>query len=196
MTNQRLRLGGKRLPAWSLGCAMLLMMAACDGEEAMAPVTGQKAAYSSDLVYTWGAYELVGSENWSTIKLSATHVIGPEGGRLVLGLDELVVPRGAVQRATVFEMTRQLGPHVLVDLNAHDRRTGAVVDTFQRPLELKLSYRFTRLSQADMNRLVVLWLKDDRSDGELVPMPTRVVTRTRQVVGTLTHFSQYAMGMN
>jgi hypothetical protein len=196
MSNQRLRLGGKRLRAWSLGCALLLTMAACDGRETTAPDIEAHAAPSSDLVYTWGPYELVGSDDWASVKITTTHIIGREGGRIVLGLDELVIPRGAVERQTVFRMTRQLGPHILVDLKAHDRRTGAVVDTFQQPLELKLSYRFTRLSQADMNRLVVLWLKDDRSDGELIPMPTRVVTRTRQVVGTLTHFSQYAMGMN
>jgi hypothetical protein len=196
MSNQRLGLGGMRLTAWWLGCAVLLTMAACDGGKAIAPDIEALATPSSDLVYTWGPYELVGSDDWASTKITATHTIGPEGGRILLGLDELVVPRGAVQSQTVFKMTRQLGRHIVVDLKAHDRRTGAVVDTFQQPLELKLSYRFTRLSQADMHRLVVLWLKDERSDGELIPMPTSVVTRTRQVVGTLTHFSQYAMGMN
>jgi hypothetical protein len=195
MHNQRLRLGGMRLPAWSLGCALLLTTAACDGGETLAP-TEALSTPSSDLVYMWGPYQLVGSDDWSSLEITTTHTIGPQGGRIALGLDELVVPRGAVTSQTVFQMTRQLGPHIVVDLKAHDRRTGAVVNTFQQPLELRLSYRFTRLSQADMNRLVVLWLKDDRSDGELVPMPTRVVTRSRQVVGTLTHFSQYAMGMN
>ena len=196
MSDQRLRLRGMRMPAWSLGCALLLAMSACDSTDAIAPTAATYLQPGSDLVYTWGPYELVGSEDWASVKISTTHVIGPEGGRVVLGLDELIIPRGAVASQTVFRMTRQLGPHIVVDLKAHDRRTGAVVDTFQQPLELKLSYRFTRLSHADLNRLVVLWLKEDRSDGELIPMPTRVVPRTRQVVATLTHFSQYAMGLN
>jgi hypothetical protein len=190
MTAQRL------MRAWTLGCAVLLTLAACDGKETIAPTENYDVARRGDLVYTWGPYQLVSSDNWNLIKISAVHIIGPEGGRLALGLDELVVPAGAVRSPTIFKMTREIGPYVLVDLNAYDRRTGAVVDTFERPLELKLSYRFSRVSEAEMNRLVVVWLKDNRSDGELVPMPTRVIPARRQIVGTLTHFSQYAMGMN
>jgi hypothetical protein len=187
--NPRARL----LPGLSIACAMMLMLAACDGNEATAPADAV-AAPSHDYVYTYGTFQLVSAQTWNVVKISNTHVIGPEGGRLSLGLDELVVPAGAVQTQTVFKMTRQLGPHIMVDLNAYDRRTGAVIDTFAQPLELKLSYLFARVPQPE--RLVVLWLKDESSDGELVPMPTRVSTRTRQVIGSLTHFSQYAMGMD
>jgi hypothetical protein len=181
------------LPGLSFACVMMLMLAACDANETLAP-TAPVAAPSHDYVYTYGTFQLVGSDAWNIIKLSNTHVIGREGGRLSLGLDELIVPAGAVSAPTVFKMTRQLGPHILVDLKAYDRQTGAVVDTFARPLELRLSYLFARVPQPE--RLVVLWLKDESSDGELVPMPTRVSTRTRQVIGSLTHFSQYAMGLN
>ena len=181
------------LPGLSVACATMLMLAACDARETMAP-SAPVGEPSHDYVYTYGTFQLVGSGTWNVVKLSNTHVIGREGGRLSLGLDELIVPAGAVSAPTVFKMTRQLGPHILVDLNAYDRQTGAVVDTFTQPLELRLSYLFARVPQPE--RLVVLWLKDESSDGELVPMPTRVSTRTKQVIGSLMHFSQYAMGLN
>lgn len=146
--------------------------------------------------YAFGSYQLVTESTWESIELSSTRVIGPSGGRLALELHQLVVPAGAVSRPTVFRMTKTLGPQVRVDLTATDQATGMVVNAFPEPVELWLSYRFARISNADAGRLVVLWLKDDSASGELVPIPTRVERRTRHVVGELTHFSQYAMGMN
>lgn len=182
------------LPGWSVSCALLLMLAACDGKkDATAPVA-YVAQPNNDYVYTFGPYELVGATNWNAIKISNSHLIGREGGRLTLGLDELIVPAGAVMQPTLFRMIRHVGPHIQVELNAFDRNTGVVVDSFKKPVQLKLSYRFARVSNPE--RLVVLWLKDERSNGELVPMPTTVLPRTKSVVGSLTHFSQFAMGLN
>jgi hypothetical protein len=93
-------------------------------------------------------------------------------------------------------MSKTIGAHLRVELNAVDRATGEPVDSFARPIELRLSYRFLPLRGVDVRRLVVLWLKDDSETGELVPVPTTVVPRSRYVVGSLTHFSQYAMGLN
>jgi hypothetical protein len=187
------RTRGRLLPGWSMSCALLLMLGACVDRDAAAPVANVSHP-SSDYVYTYGTYQLVGASDWNAIKISNSHLIGREGGRLTLGLDELVVPPGAVKQPTTFTMTREIGPHIMVELNAFDRKTGAVVDTFDKPVELKLSYRFARVSNPE--RLVVLWLKDARSDGELVPMPTTVLPKTKYIVGSLMHFSQFAMGLN
>jgi hypothetical protein len=181
------------LPGLSIACAMMLMLTACDSNDTMSPEPGI-AGPSNDYVYTAGPFQLIGSPTWSLVKVSRTQVIGRAGGRLVLGFDELIVPAGAVDRPTVFRMEREIGSQIVIDLDAHDRQSGNVIETFNKPVELKLSYMFANVSEPE--RLVVLWLKDGRSDGELVPMPTTVLTKTRHIVGSLTHFSQYAMGLN
>ena len=146
--------------------------------------------------YTAGQYQLVSGTNWSNIQINSSRVIGPAGGQLTLGLHELVIPEGAVSKPTVFRMSKQLGPHILVDLEAVDQKSGQELDSFDRPVELRLSYRFVPINGADLNRMVILWLKEGSTTGELVPVPTRLVRQTKHVVGSLTHFSRYAMGMN
>jgi hypothetical protein len=180
-----------RLASGSLIFALLLM--GCDGQEPMAPVDHKPAAINHGLL---GAYELVIGPDWNSVHFSNTHVIGREGGRITLGLHELIVPPRAVQKPTVFRMSAVLGPHIVLDLTAKDRATGEAVTAFPRPLELRLSYRFLPQAALQRDRLVVLWLKDETTMGELVPVPTTVSPRQRYVSGTITHFSQYAMGMN
>jgi hypothetical protein len=146
--------------------------------------------------YVWGPYELVTGDHWSETEISHTRVIGANGGQLALGLHELVVPAGAVSNPTVFRMSKKPGPNVVVDLAAQDHKTGRVINTFAQPVELRLSYRFVPLNGRDLNRMVIFWLKDGTENGELVPVPTRIDHRNKQIVGALTHFSRYAMGMN
>jgi hypothetical protein len=173
----------------------LLALSACsDITEPTSPVGSlDRPSYDT---YTYGSYELVTGSSWNLIRISNSRVIGAAGGRVNLGLHELVVPAGAVKKPTVFRMSKQLGPHVLVDLSATDKASGAPVDSFARSVELRLSYRFIRISEADLRRAVVLWLKDESASGELVPVPTQVDRRTKHLIGSLTHFSQYAMGLN
>jgi hypothetical protein len=179
-----------RLPTLALVVSLALI--ACDAPDATAP-SELEASFDT---YSYGTYELVTGSSWNSLRISNTRVIGAAGGRLTLGLHELIVPQGAVGRPTLFRMAKTLGPHVRVELTAHDAATGSEVVSFAEPVELWLSYRFVSIGNADLQRLVVLWLKDDSASGELQPVPTRIERRTRHIVGSLTHFSQYAMGMN
>lgn len=173
--------------------ALALVLLGCDGQDPTVPVDRAPAAANYSAL---GGYHLVVGADLNSLHISNTHVIGRKGGRITLGEHELIVPPRAVQRPTVFRMTAVLGPHVVFDLTAKDRATGAAVTSFPRPLELRLSYRFLPLAAQQRDRLVVLWLKDETTMGELVPVPTTVSSQHRYVSGTITHFSQYAMGMN
>lgn len=181
----------KRLAYSSLAAALVLC--GCDRMEPTAPVDRNPVTANYGML---SGYQLVIGPNWSSLHISNTHVIGRGGGRVTLGLHELIVPPHAVQRPTVFRMTAMLGPHIVLDLSARDQGTGTEVSTFPKPLELRLSYRFLPLVSTQRDRLVVVWLKDDTEFGELVPVPTVVSTQQQYISGTITHFSQYAMGMN
>ena len=182
-----------RLKTMVAGICALLALSACDVDRATSPV-GTRNSPSYD--YVAGSYQLVTSTNWDNMEITATRVIGSNGGRLTLGLHELVIPEGAVSKPTVFRMSKKLGPHILVDLEANDQRSGAVVDSFDQPVQLHLSYRFVHITGAELNRMAILWLKQGSETGELVPVPTHIVRKTKHIVGSLTHFSRYAMGMN
>jgi hypothetical protein len=173
--------------------AVALVLMGCDRVQPLAPVEPGTSRLSYN---AQGGYELVIGPDLSSMHFSNTHVIGREGGRLALGLHELIVPPRAVRTPTVFRMSAMLGPHLVLDLTAKDRASGVAVTSFSRPLELRLSYRFMPMASIHRDRLVVLWLKDDTTMGELVPVPTVVSPQRRYVSGTITHFSQYAMGMN
>jgi hypothetical protein len=178
-----------------MSAVVCLAATSCDELEPTAPGEAlQSPAY--DVTYTYGSYQLVAGTDWTFVRISNARVVGAAGGRVTLGFHELIVPRGAVERPTVFRISKTLGPHVRVDLSATDQRSGEQVTSFPRPVELRLSYRFVPLRGVDPARLVVLWLKDDSATGELVPVPTRVLPESRYVIGSLTHFSQYAMGLN
>src|SRR5687768_1556927 len=93
------------------GFALALLLSGCDHMEPTAPADRSltSANYS-----TLGGYELVIGPNWSSVHISNTHVIGRAGGRLSLGLHELIVPPHAVQRPTLFRMSAVLGPHIVL----------------------------------------------------------------------------------
>lgn len=175
------------------GLVTVVTLLGCAETDTIAPFEQEQRA---DYVHTSGSYQLVIGPDWSFMHISNSHVIGPEGGRLALGWHELIVPAGAVRRPTVFRMTSKIGLHVVLDLTAAERGSGAAVTTFNVPLELRLSYRFLPMAEAQRERLLVLWLKDESPSGELVPVPTTVNRQRRYISGSITHFSQYAMGMN
>jgi hypothetical protein len=94
------------------------------------------------------------------------------------------------------ERTSWADGNLIIDLHAVDKVTGAEVDLFRVPLRLELSYAGLQVTEGDLRDLMVVWLQDDSPDGRLVPVRTTVNRSTQYVTGWLTHFSQYAMGMN
>ena len=182
-----------RLEMRLAGFSALLALSACNMTDATSPV-GTHNSPSYD--YTDGSYQLVNGTNWDNMEISSSRIIGPNGGQLTLGLHELLIPEGAVSKPTVFRMSKKMGPHILVDLEAREHKSGLVVQTFAHPVELRLSYKFVPITGAELNRMAILWLKQGSENGELVPVPTRIDRKHKQLVGSLTHFSRYAMGMN
>jgi hypothetical protein len=175
-----------------LPCAALLAtLAACDQA---APSEPPAVAVS---------YALNGKANLHLVETtssaeqaSVTTVIAPSGGLVRVGPHDLFVPKHAVLHPTIFTMTVQYGRYVVVELQAIDKVTGAEVSTFPQPLQLKLSYEGVSLDREDVHRLEVVWLQDESVNGRLVPVRTTLQPNERYVIGWVTHFSQYAMGMN
>src|SRR5687767_9014518 len=174
----------------------LVVLAGCDGSPAEPTAAVPQVQPSNDYTYTWGSLTLVTSAARTLLEISNYAVIGPDGGRLRLGFHELVVPAGAVANATRFSITAKYGASPTVDLKAVDLVTGASVTEFPVNLQLKLSYLLTLVRQDEVDRLVVVWLKDNSASGELVPVPTTHVPSGYYVIGWLTHFSQYSMAMD
>jgi hypothetical protein len=173
------------------GAALIWALAGCSGDSATAPAVTPNLDYG----FTWGTYTLV-QTSVTSFAVSNTALIGPAGGRLRLGLHELVVPAGAVNNWTRFTMSTMYGHHVVVDLEAVDLRTGAEVRQFPVRLQLRLSYLLLLVPRSEVHKLTVLWMKDDRADGELVPMPTTVQPSQYYITGWLDHFSRFLVGMN
>jgi hypothetical protein len=174
------------------GLLVMWVLTGCVEQDVAAPAT-MRPSYDS---YSFGTYELVTGSTWQSTQISNQRVIGAAGGRLTLGLHQLMVPAGAVTRPTRFRMSKVFGEQVRIDLTAFNLVTNAAIDSFPRPVELWLSYRFAHISNTELEDVAVLWLKESSEGVEQIPVPTRVERRTKHVVGSLTHFSQYAMGMN
>ena len=187
-----------RAVRWLLLCApAVVMLASCDGSSPIEPVPVSEAIEpSADYTYHWGSLTLVTSSAFTLLELSNYAVIGPEGGRLRLGFHELTVPRGAVAAPTRFRITAKFGASPIVDLNAVDLASGDAVTQFPIKLQLKLSYLMVPVRREHVHRLVVVWLKDESPNGELVPQPTTYVPSQYAIVGWLSHFSQFSMAMN
>src|SRR5690606_24609760 len=85
---------------------------------------------------------LASSASFDTEMLSASQVIGPEGGRVELLGHSIDVPAGAVAEAKVFTITSVPGGYVEVDLKATE--DGVWVDAgdegFLVPVTLTLTY--------------------------------------------------------
>ena len=67
---------------------------------------------------------------------SASSVIGPRGGMIVVAGSALVVPPGAVARATTFTFTLPESPYLTVDVSA----AGVEHYSFARPVAISISY--------------------------------------------------------
>lgn len=123
---------------------------------------------------------------------TVTAVIDRQGGNLYNGDHILIVPRRAVLSATQFKFTVVGGDKIRVDLSAKNVLTGAPVSVFAENLTLKLSYRNAIVS--DPSQLMVVWLVEGTTDGLKQPVPSYVDKYNQYVLGSLSHFSEYAIG--
>jgi hypothetical protein len=177
---------------------LLFALAGCDGNQVTDPAPAATAV-SPAYGYGWGkgtTIRLVHDAEAPLLEISNWALIGPAGGQLRLGLHELVVPPRVVANPTRFVFTMQYGPHFIIELTAVDQVTGLPVTQFRNPLQLKLSYWMLPVPRGQVHRLILVWLKDDDVNGELVPVKTTTQPGSHYVVGWLTHFTKFAMGMN
>jgi hypothetical protein len=118
-------------------------------------------------------------------------IIDENGGSLSIGNHVLTVPVGAVDGPTTFTMTK-LVDEIEVGLTATRLLPNDVGHAgFNVPVTLSLSYANAAEVPANLASLRVLWVK---ANGQMEPQPSALDTDGHVVVGTLSHFSKYALG--
>lgn len=144
-----------------------------------------------------------------TSKKSVSAWIGPLGGTLILpgesndalpAFHALIVPPLAVLQSTQFTMSIASDKYVQVDLRAQVKTLFGMKDVghqgFNLPVVLWLSYaNATNLVNVDLNGLVIL---HDPGNGKPYE-PVRSLVQIglhKYVIGTLFHFSKYAMAVD
>ena len=177
----------------SLAVLAIFMAAfsACDGDRTQS-LTGPEAQFS-DWQWAQPVTEVVTTTDTSETT-TVVAVVGTAGAKIQNGDHILVIPRKAVSGDTQFTFTVVGGTNIHVDLSAQSVATGTTVSTFAQALTLKLNYRTANIS--DPSRLVVAWLVDGTIDGAKQAMPSSVDTKGKYVNGSLTHFSDYVIGIN
>ena len=167
--------------------ALTLVMWGCDTASESALVgPGER----SDVLHAGTAYNgyTVAFENDISVGFVSA-VIGQAGGALAIGQHHLSVPAGAVTGPTLFTMTRVNDKNLQVDLTATRALPNDVGRVgFRVPLKLTVNYRSIRIP--DPTQLKVVWIKPD---GTTVPQETEVDTKGKFVIGSLNHFSAYAL---
>lgn len=130
---------------------------------------------------------------------SVTRLLGLDGGTLTVLEHRLVVPRGAVDRPTMFNMTALLTGYIHVDLTAVAPGNSGLFnvgeDGFNRPVLLNLTYERANVDRRDEDDVVILRL-NPRGLGYLHQvMPTTVDESRDRATTWLDHFSGYSMAM-
>lgn len=144
-----------------------------------------------------------------TTKQSVSAWIGPLGGTLILpgksndilpSFHALVVPPLAVLKPTLFTMSIASDRYIMVDLRAQERTLFGMKDVggrgFNLPVVLWLSYADAKnLLKVDLFRLTILHDPENGQPFEPVPSLVQVGVH-KYVIGTLFHFSKYAMAVD
>lgn len=122
-----------------------------------------------------------------------TAVIDERGGELRLGNQSLLVPAGAVDAPTIFNMKKN-GGAMSVSLTA-TRFTPDDVGSAGFAVPVTLSFRYGNEASlpGDPSDLRIVWI---RPDGTFEPQPTTVDTQARIVSAELNHLSDYVLASN
>jgi hypothetical protein len=119
-----------------------------------------------------------------------TAVIDQNGGSLNIGNHVLTVPAGAVDAPTTFVMTK-LVDEIEVGLTATRLLPNDIGrQGFNVPLRLSLSYAHAAEVPANLSEMKVGWVK---LNGSIEVQQSQVDSAGEVVVGTLDHFSAYAI---
>lgn len=181
-----MRLDRKKLWMGAVFPALFLLVGCDSGDSISEALLGPGP--QSALISEGGKTYTLAATSEPVSETTASQVIGPEGGVLNFDVHSLSVPALAVTEPVLFTATLQSGSNIVVNLTASEADSGRGVSSFLLPLRLALSYQ--KVGQTNPNRLVILWL---RSDGTVEEMPSQVDKRRKLLIGSLLHFSQYAM---
>ena len=119
-----------------------------------------------------------------------TAIIDENGGSLNIGNHLLTVPAGAVTAPTTFTMTK-LVDEIEVGLTATRLLPNDVGrQGFKVPVKLSLSYANATQVPANVSEMKVAWVM---ANGTLQAQPSVVDPSGEVVVGSLQHFSAYAI---
>ena len=143
-----------------------------------------------------GGYTLIEERLGVTLgDLSASQVIGLDGGTVQLLGHQIHVPVGAVSQPTLFTIRIVTNGFVEVDLTALGG-VGGVIDVgaagFAVPVKLTLTYARSP-NVTDPTRLLILRKLGPGYQGTYEVMPSRVDTTSKTVEADLDHFSDYVM---
>jgi len=172
--------------------ALAMALGACQDAGRPEALIGPSSGPARHIEGTDGKrYEAV-RENYPVIG-TAIGIIGPEGGRLVLGRHSLEVPAGAVSAPTTFKMIK-LDDELQFKLTATQLLLNDVgARGFAAPVRLVINYGYAKDYIADPSALRIGWVKS--SDTIEIQPGTSIDVTGKRAIGLLTHFSDYMLAV-
>jgi hypothetical protein len=211
----------KRLLGMVVATGALIGLAACDGTSLPTEVPAARAAIGAEMVPEFRKHRggRISKRRGRPVEAgqSVSAVIDHNGGELIVGRHRLMVPRNALNRETMLEMTivdsdltefRLSATSVTTSARKGGRRgtvefaLGAENDVGSRGVlrrvELELAFD-QAVGADDREQFMIVWVVNpDAPEAEqtLEAMPSRWDKRGLRVTGQLQHVSRYAVGSN
>jgi hypothetical protein len=186
-----------------LALASVLFLSGCDHSPTAPDVTAPEQTAQAEVVVPNGDYTLIESPVMSNGLLGGllrlvggvldlvVDIIGLDGGILKLDHHQLVVPQGAVEQPTKFQMELVPNRLLMVDLTATRGRRDVGEQGFDKPVTLTLSFKGAKVR--DPSKVFILRVMPD---GRHERLPSVVDLEKQTVSAQLDHFSKYAMACN
>ncbi len=171
------------------GLAALTLFAGCDSQHSepfFAPP-------NQDIIITVnGNTRVIKTKSVERGNWAFTLVTPSTGGTVSTNGHTLKVPVGAVTQPTWFMMNVVETNAVQVKLKAWRAADGAPVTQFPK-VPVQLTLNAGQLESLDPTGLVIVYLRDDTTEGATEKVASTLNTNNWTVTGYLTHFSSYAL---
>jgi hypothetical protein len=164
-------------------CAFALPLVSCDGvAEPTSPLDGARASFAEQSQRSEPRLVVCPTRH----ELSASAVVGPDGGHFRVGKHAVVIPAGAIAEPVELTVTAPAGRYLALDVTA----TGSEHYRFEQPITITMDY--SRCDRRDLRRGGIgVWYLDE--DGT----PSENMAAHRDggyaVTFTTTHLSTYAL---
>lgn len=154
--------------------------------DAAAPAVALKSKQVKVITRAWSALPGTVTSDWVTAGKATA---------LKLGKYTLWVPKGAVQKPTMFRMTVLGGPVIGVALEAVDNK-GEAVTHFQVPLRLTLPYDEADLILRNPSDLLLANIASEADQTILEVVNVNVNQKEQTITGNITHFSVWSLAID